>query len=283
MKKSFAVKALVFSAVMSSLVGCGGGGGGGSTYGTYQSPYISATQFVNALNSYDGAPIYDESMIELYTDETLRSAVYGEDDWFVIYDAKYNEHKAVSLQYVRSIVYYDYYQSNYSTAKEFRTIENSDILSGNTNGDFWGDDYEVVDYNAYSGVYVGRNSGFLYEDETQTTDVNLLAKEKEEKKFIQKAANVSFAYNVSMDTALSLVSLGNKVEKLVSKGDLTSADQASLLGDLERMTGKKLNDVVEATQTSEGKQQVISDIAKKIGTSSQNLESKLLPELFGIK
>ncbi|PJB53358.1 MAG: hypothetical protein CO099_07540, partial [Bdellovibrio sp. CG_4_9_14_3_um_filter_39_7] len=73
MKKSFAVKALVFSAVMSSLVGCGGGGGGGSTYGTYQSPYISATQFVNALNSYDGAPIYDESMIELYTDETLRS------------------------------------------------------------------------------------------------------------------------------------------------------------------------------------------------------------------
>ncbi|GAB4018060.1 MAG: hypothetical protein Fur0010_19040 [Bdellovibrio sp.] len=282
MKKTTAMKAIALTAVMTALVGCGGGGGG-STYGAYNSPYITASGFVSALNSYDGAPVYDQSEVVLYTDETYRSSVIGEDDWFVIYDAKYDEHKAVSLQYVRSIVYYDYYSNNYATAKEFRSIETSDILSGRVNGDFWGDDYEVVDYDPYLNAFVGRNSGFLYEDEAESTDVNLMAKAKEEKKFIQKAANVSFTFNVSMETAMSLVSLGNKVEKMLSKGDLTAKDQEALTGDLERLTGQKLTDVMVKTQTQEGKQEVISEIAKKIGTSAQNLENKILPELFGIK
>ena len=273
-----------------SLTSCGGGGGG-STYGAYQSPYISATQFVNALNSYDGAPSWDESEVILYTDETLRSAVFGEDDWFVIYDAKYDENKAVSLQYIRSIVYYDYYQSNYSTAEEFRDIESDDIFAGDVNGDFWGDDYEVVDaqYNIFGDFlyFEGRNSGFAYEDEAETTDVALMAGEKQQKQFLRSASRISFAYEVSIETAMSLVTLGDKVEKMVKKGagqqELTLEDQAAITNDIKKLTGVSFEDMIAAGMDAKKKEEVVKKVADKIGTSASTLEGKILPELFGIQ
>jgi polyhydroxyalkanoate synthesis regulator phasin len=279
-KKSLASLALIASTA--ALVGCGGGGGGGSTWGAYQSPLVSAQSFVNGLNAADGAPSYDLSEIELYSDETIRSAVAGQDDWFVIYDAKFNEHKAVSLQYIRSIIYYDYYANNTALAEEFRDIETSDILAGNTNGDFWGDDYEVVDYNIFSGVYVGRNSGFSYEDEQESTDVNLLAQEKEQKQFFKKAASISYAFNVSIETAMSLATLGNTVERMVKKGDLTQNDQKALVGKLEHLTGKSLEEVVAAGSNEQAKKELLSDIASRIGTTAESLEGKIMPQLLGI-
>ena len=74
-----------FLAVLASCGGGGGGGGGSSTYGVYQSPNILASEFVNSLNSVDST---FSSSVELYTNETLRSGIAGQDDWFVIWDAK---------------------------------------------------------------------------------------------------------------------------------------------------------------------------------------------------
>lgn len=285
------LKSLVFGAILGTMAislsscGGGGGGGGGSTYGTYSSPYISATSFVNGINNADFAPSYDESFVVLYTDETIRSAYIGQDDWFVIYDAKYDEYKAVSLQYIRSIVYYDYYSNNTGLAEEFRDIETDDIFSGDVNGDYYGDDYEVVDYDSFYDVYVGRNSGFDYEDAEETTDVALMAAEKQKKSFIKKAAAVSYAYNVGIETSLSLVSLGYKVEKAINKGkgELTAEDQTAILGDLEKLTGKTFAEVLESANDNAKKDAMIKDIAAKLGTSAQNLEDRILPELFNIK
>jgi hypothetical protein len=128
-------------------------GGGGVTYGYYNTPYISATQFVNALNDVDNAPYYDESEIILYTDETIRSAQPGQDDWFVIWDAEFNQYKAVSLQYIRAITYYSYYSSSFQTAEEFREIEADDRFYGYFDGDLFGNDYEVVDL--VGGIFYG--------------------------------------------------------------------------------------------------------------------------------
>ena len=60
-----------------ALASCGGGGssGGGSTYGTYYSPNILASEFVSALNSEDGTY---SSRVEVYSNQTLRSAVAGQ-------------------------------------------------------------------------------------------------------------------------------------------------------------------------------------------------------------
>lgn len=268
--------------------GGGGGGGGGSTYGLYSSPNITATTFVSNLNSVDGISFNSE--IELYADETLRSATAGEDDWFVIWDDKYGEYKAVSLQYVRSIAYYDYYSNNYyETAAEFRSIESDDILSGNFDGDFWGDDYEVADVvgtDAFGGlIFEGRNSGFLYEDETGTFDVSLMTAEVENKKSIERAAKISYLYELPIETSLSLVSLGKKVEqKLGSQGgEITAQDQAALTKDLERLTGVSLQEVVAAGASNAQKEALLEKISAKIGTSSANLEQRLLPDLFGIE
>lgn len=284
MKTSVLVGSLAVLAACTGGGTVGGGGtGGGSTYGTYQSPYITATEFTNALNNVgDGS--YD-SYVELYTDETLRSAVIGQEDWFVIYDDKYNEYKAVSLQYIRSIVYYDYYANNTAVAEEFRAIERDDILSGEANGDYYGDDYEVVDYDSWTNTYVGRNSGFDYEDEASTTDVSLMTAEAQQKEFFQKAANISLAYNLNIETSLSLVTLGQKTEQMVgkSKGELTIADQLAFANDLERLAGVSTAEVLAAANDKEAQSELVSKIASKIGTSAANLENRILPELLGVE
>ncbi len=280
---------------MLALVGCGGGGGGGgsysgggstgggSTYGTYSSPNITVQSFIDNISSVDGE--WDDSFLVLDTDETYRTIEPGEDDWFVMYDAKYDEYKAVSLQYIRAITYYDYYQSNYSTAEEFRNIETDDILGGDVNGDFWGDDYEVVDYDGFTDSYWGRNSGFEYEDEEETTDVALMAAEKEQIQFIKKASEVSYTYSVSIETSMSLVSLSKKMEKMVSKGEgeLTMEDQLALAGDVEKLTGATITDLVAAAQDESKKADLVKKISKKIGTTADNLENRLLPDLLGIE
>lgn len=269
-----------------ALASCGGGGGGGgggsapSTYGKYSSSTILASDFVTALNSVDGT--YSSS-VQLYTNETLRSKTAGQDDWFVIYDAKFSEYKAVSLQYVRTIVYYDYYSNNKAVAGEFRKIENNDVAAGNLSGDYYGNSYEVVDRQS-SGYYQGRRSGYLYEDEAGSTDVSLLAKEQDQKAFFSKAAKVSFVYNVSLETSMSMVTLGSKIEKMLSKanGDLTKEDQAALMGDMKALTGVSLEEIQKAAEDSSAKADVIAKIAAKLGTSASNLEQKVLPEVFGI-
>jgi hypothetical protein len=274
--------------VLTILASCGGGGGssgsggsGGSTYGVYQSPNILASEFVTSLNSVDGTY---STAIELYSNETLRSAVAGQDDWFVIYDAKYSEYKAVSLQYIRSVTYYDYYANNNAVASEFREIERNDIIGGELSGDTFGNDYEVVD-RLSSGYFEGRNSGYLYEDEAGSTDVSLMAKEQEQSKFFSKAAKVSFVYNVSIETSMSMVTLGSKIEKMLSRsnnGELTQEDQAALMSDLKSLTGVSLAEIQKAAEDSSAKDEVLEKIAAKIGTSAQNLEQKFLPEVFGI-
>ena len=284
---SLASKLLKGAALLSAttmLVACSGGGGGSSTYGAYYSPTASVSQFVNALNNIEGYNA-DGSYVELYTDETIRSTYAGEDDWFVIYDDKYNEYKAVSLQYIRSIVYYDYYSNSTALAREFRSIERDDIAYGDINGDFWGDDYEVVDYDYWTNTFIGRNSGFQYEDEVATTDVSLMTAEVEQKEFIKKAAKLSFAFNVGLETSLSLVTLGQKAELMIKKtgGELTVDDQAALTSDLQRLTGVSLSEVMAAANNDAAKEDLVGKIADKIGTSASNLENKILPELFGLE
>lgn len=282
--------------VVSSLVlvaACNGGGGGSygggsgagsSTYGTYQSAYVSVDQFVSALNRVGGAGA-NQSLVELYTDETYRSQIAGQDQWFVIYDDKFNEHKAVSLEYIRSIVYYDYYSNNDALASEFRKIESDDIRSGELNGDFYGDDYEVVDYDSYTNSYFGRNSGYEYEDEASTNDVSLMTAELQQKEFIKKAARISNAYSVGIETSLSLVTLGEKAEKMLGKsnGELTLADQTAFAADLQKLTGVTLTEVMAAANDEKAQDDLVNKIAKKIGTTSANLEGRLLPELFGVE
>lgn len=259
----------------------GGGTGGGSTLGLYTSSSISVDAFVNSLNNVDVDSDY-YSEVELYADETYRYLDEGLDDWFVIYDGKFDENKAVSLQYIRTIQYYDYMSNNDSLAAEFRAIENDDILAGDLYGDTFGNDYEVVDYDASTDSYWGVNSGYEYEDEAQTTDVRLMAAKEAEVQFIKKASAVSFEFSVGMPTAMTLVSLGQKLESMSKSGELSSEDFAVLANDMEKIAGANLADLAKASQDAEAKEALIQKVADKVGTTAANVEQKLLPELFGI-
>ena len=293
MKKSLietAKKSLLLTATLAAMTSCGGGGSSSSssssTYGAYNSPYISAQSFVNSLNDVDG---YNDNELVKDDWETVRSD-WDAEDYFVIYDAEYSEYVAVSLQYVRTITYYDYYSSNYNTASEFRDIQDDDEFFSGLIGDGYGDDYEIVDYDHTDmwgeDYYVGFDSGLLYEDADETTDVSLMAADKEKAAFYKKAADVSFAYSIDMKTSLSLVTLGTKVEKMLdrSKGEqLTQEDELALVSDIEKVTGASYADFNEAANSPEAKEDLVAKIAEKLGTNSDNLENRLLPEVFGIE
>ncbi len=239
----------------------------------YTSPNVSVDSFVDSLNYVDGNL---DSYVELY--DTFRDEDEGLDNWFVIWDDFYGEYKAVSLQYIRSIIYYDYVRNTDALADEFRAIEADDIAVGELNGDFFGDDYEVVDYFEFDDVFVGRNSGWEYEDEDQTSDVNLMAAKIAQKKFLTLASAVSYEFKVSISTAMGLVTLGEKMETMKSKGDLSLEDQSALSADLQKLTGVSLNDLA-----NNSKEVILAKAAKNLGTNAVNLEQKLLPELFGIE
>ena len=289
MKKLLLAMALTTTAItLNSCSGGGGGGGGGSTstYGAYQSPYITATQFVNSLNDVDGTTGINASEVTLFEDETVRST-WDSEEWFVIYDGLRGEYKAVSLQYIRSIVYYDYYSNNYAAADEFRNIEEDDMYYGNYDGDAYGEDYEDVSYNSYDGYFYGEVTGYQYEDEVETHDVNLIASEKEELALYNKVSKISYTYKVSLETATSLAKLGDKVEVMLKKGaaqeELTAEDQAALMSDLENITGVTLEEVVAAEFDNQKKDEVMKKISTKMGTTPQQLEDEILPQLLGIQ
>ncbi|WP_127715887.1 hypothetical protein [Halobacteriovorax sp. HLS] len=285
-------KSLLALTALATLASCGGGGGsssggGGSssTYGAYSSPYISAQSFVNSLNSVDG---YSDNELVKSEWDTVRSS-WDSEDFFVIYDGEYDEYVAVSLQYIRAITYYDYYSSNNNLASEFRDIQDDHDFFDGLIGDGYGDDYEIVDYDYTDAwgedYYVGFDSGFLYEDSEETTDVSLMAADKEKAAFYKKAADVSFAYSIDMKTSLSLVTLGSKVEKMLdrSKGEqLTKEDELALVTDIEKVTGASYSEFNEAANNTELKEDLVAKIAAKLGTNADNLENRLLPEVFGI-
>lgn len=265
----------------------GGSSSGGSTGGStgpvtqaFTSPSASVDAFVDSLNYIDNTAY--QSYVEVYEDKTYRYQDEGKDDWFVIYDAKYDEHKAVSLQYVRAIVYYDTVRNTDTLASEFRAIETDDILNGEVNGDVNGDDYEVVDYDSSTDSYWGRNSGYEYEDQADTTDVRHMAAQTEELKFFKKAAQVSFEFNVAMPTAMTLVTLGQKIEGMSKKGELSQEDFSILASDMEKVTGASFADIAKAVTNPEAKQALMNKVADKVGTSAANIEQRLLPEMFGI-
>ncbi|HXH29184.1 MAG TPA: hypothetical protein VNJ01_00055 [Bacteriovoracaceae bacterium] len=161
-----------------------------------------------------------------------------------------------------------------------QTIRSSN--TDETNGDHNGRLYEVVDYNGISGIFTGRNSGYQYEAQSESTDVSLLTAEKEQVEFFKKAARVSHAFNLGIETSLSLVTLAEKTETLLgkSRGELTSTDQAAFAADLIKLTGVSLIEVMKASSNEKDKKALISKIADKIGTSTANLEGKILPALF---
>lgn len=279
MNKNLLLKMTVL-AMFVTLVSCGGGNARKQVWGARQSSSILASEFVNALNSVDGT--YSSS-VELYSNETLRSQVAGQDDWFVIWDAKFAEYKAVSLQYIRSIVYYDYYSNNNGVAKEFRTIESSDILAGRTNGDTFGNDYEVVD-RTILGYYEGRQSGYLYEDGLESKDVALLAQEKKFSEYAVKAAQVSMVYSLDLTAAARMVQVGKIIEnmKTSENGELTEKDSLAIAGMVQSLTGVTIDDMNAALENKAKKEEVLSKMAASLGTSAQNLEQKILPSVFGI-
>jgi len=271
---------LLLSMTMVSCNSGNNGGGGGPVVVVppqveklFVEPNVTADAFVDSLNYIDGNL---DSYVELY--DTFREIDEGIDNWFVIWDDFYGEYKAVSLQYIRSIEYWDYVKNTDSLADEFRAIESDDIAAGELEGDFFGDDYEVVDYFENDDVFVGRNSGWEYEDEDQTSDVNLMAAKIAQKKFLTLASAVSYEFKVNISTAMGLVTLGDKMASMKSKGDLSSEDQLALSGDLQKLTGITLKDL-----TSESKDAIFAKAAKNLGTSAVNLEQKLLPEVFGIE
>ncbi len=296
MSKLSLLGSLMLTVACTTLVSCKGGGSSNNytpaqPQGPRTFPTITAQGFVDALSDYDRSQTADWNEWNNFTEfnalrrsETLRSSVPGQGEWFVIFDNSTDQYKAVSLDYIRSLLV----PVHSSLGAEFRYAATRYALAQNpinTNGDPNGDYFEVVDFNPATNTYIGRNSGFEYEDQAATNDVSLLNAEAQEKEIIRKAANLSYAFSLEIRTSLSLVTLGEKIELMLgtSNGELTPADQAAIMSDLQRLTGVTFEEVMVAAMDEKAKDDLIKKIAAKVGTSASNLENRILPELFDIQ
>ena len=244
----------------------------------------SVNRFVRSLNFSDSGLFtsYDSEVV-LYTNETQRSQISGQGDWFVIYDDRRDRYMAVRIGYLRSLDGYGYEEYIGELGDSFRGREGLNRLFGNTNGDSGGDNYEAVDL-ASDGYFYGRESGYAYEDEELVTDVNLLSAESEELAFYRKVAAISYTYSIAPRSAARLLSLGQKVQEmnLSSHGGMTQQDRAIVLRDLESLAGISQDELLEMVNGSAKRSELLKKASKTIGSTVQNLEDHLLPELFGI-
>ncbi len=244
----------------------------GKELGTHTSPTITAQQFVSALNEVDDKP-GDPSLLK--KEDSLQEG------YFVIYDAIDCHYRAVSLEELRQLTYEAYAPSFYGTAETYRYLERND-LSGLELGERVDYDEDLSDAYGFD-IYTGRDSGYAYEEESATTDVNLLSAEMEEIQLINKASKVSYSYEVDFKTAVSLVKLGDEVQSLLNKkNELTKVDQEALKGSLMELGGVSFEDLIKAANSQKDKNEVLQRVAKRIGTKKENLENKILPELFGL-
>ncbi len=242
------------------------------TYSYHTTPSITAQRFVEALNSVDADPS-DPSVLK--KPESLREG------YMVIYDAEDDHYRAVSLEFLRNLEYWSTHSSDVGTASEYRHMEFDNLLGMHESERVVYD--EALSLSNGFDTYVGVQTGLSYEDETENFDVALSNREAEDKTFYEKAASVSIAYNVKIESALQLVKLGQKVEIMMGRsGELTNEDSEYVMSNLKEIAGVDSEDIMGAMMDSEKKSEVISKIADKIGTSSQKLEDHILPELLGM-
>jgi hypothetical protein len=275
MFRQFSQFVILGSITLGMLAGCNGSETGYSR---------SVNRFVRSLNYSDSGLFtsYDSEVI-LYTNETERSLISGEGDWFVIYDDRRDRYMAVRIGYLRGLEGYGYEDYIGELGDSFRSNEGFNRLFGNTNGDSGGDNYEAVDLGL-DGLFYGRESGYTYEDEDFVTDVNLLVANSEELNFYKKVAFISYTHSVAPRTASRLLTLGKKLEalNLGETSEISLEDSNVLLKDLESLAGVSKAELLELMSNSRKKQDILNKVSTHIGTTSQNLEDHILPELFGI-
>lgn len=278
-------KFIALAVVATVLVSCGkrGGSSSSSTYGKYTSPYVTANGFVSALNSVDPY-YYDLNTLEKDQYDSLRN------NFFVYFDAKYNEYVAVDITYLRTLAYWDYYSNNQGLADEFRNVQEDDAWDLGLIGDGWGDDYEIVDYvgsDAFGDpVFQGFDTGYYYEDEEETMDTGLMAANDEELEMFNKASLYSQAFKLPADKALSLVTMEKEVKKMLENaqnGELKEADQEAIANNIKHFTGKSIEEFMAAKDDVNTREKVIDDVANHLGTTTQNIEDVILPELLSIE
>lgn len=261
-------------------------------------PTMTASRLVQGLNSItpsttDQYGEVDKNISSLVRtpSEAARTNVPGETPWFVIWDGKSDTYKAVSLNYIRTMTY-DYKKwwlhadsENCNSINRCPRDSSDDDFASTFRGvPMSGDTVEEVDYDAVTGMYRGRISGFEYEDEAQTYDVSLMAAEKEEMANVQKAANLSLAYQINIQTSVALVQLSEQLERTLKRSNgLTMEDQQSLTKTVFSIAGISAAEVVKASLSEKSQQEMINKIADRIGTSATNLENRILPDLLGVE
>lgn len=230
----------------------------------------------------------------------------GNGTWFVIWDGNDKTYKAVSLSYIRDMeiqarrnlygtdagMRYDEpnghggYTNNgtYSETEYETDVARETGRIFNDNNDVDVSNWEVVTYDPNSGIFTGTSTGYKYEDENETRDVSLMVAEKESLEKFERAASLSSHFQMNVETSLALVTLAEFSQASMRRSSgSTAADQEAFNSALSSLAGVTATDVMKAVVSAEAKKDMVEKIAKKIGTSSANLENRILPGLFGIE
>ena len=66
-------------------------------------------------------------------------------------------------------------------------------------------------------------------------------------------------------------------------GELLEEDQKAIANNIKHFTGKSIEEFMAAKNDLNAREQIIDDVAGHLGTTTQNIEDVILPELLSIE
>ena len=170
------------------------------------------------------------------------------------------------------------------TAREIRRIMSY-------NGGQWGNWHGrtvaefVYTLDPYTPLYEGVYTGYIYESQEKSKDVNYLQAREENQRDVTQLVSLSERFGLSLEAAGSLLELKNSFQKVVGsrqKGErLTPEDQQALMANLEKTTGLSQEELMEGLTDAQSKKKIISKAAHNLNTSEESIHDfvSLMEEL----
>lgn len=247
-----------------TVVGLGACGGDDSVP---PPPPPSGQDFVTALNG-----------VSSNTVSTVKKPDSLSPGYFVFFDARINQNVAISLTDIQAFVAADLVDQKPMEMAALQYRMNS--LNGLPL--FGSETVSQLGYDMQNRpMYVGDVTGFLYEDEGATKDVELMNAMQAESNLLAKASAISTHFLMGVEPSIKVAMLGEKVNRaLKTQGELTKADEAAYTDEALGIAGTSMVEIAAAAMDPIAEKALRIKVAEKLGTTPANLRASILKQ-FG--
>ena len=171
------------------------------------------------------------------------------------------------------------------TAREIRRIMSRNggewaTWSGRTVAEF------VYTLDPYVPLYEGVYTGYIYENQEESKDVNYLQAQEENRRNVVQLVSLSERFGLSLEAAGSLLEMKSAFRKIIGEQKkqerLSPEDAQALLANLQKTTGLSQEELLEGVTNPKTKSKILSKAAHHLNTSEESVDNfvSLMEELI---